>query len=209
MSVPQTNPVIIFPAAKPELKLTLSPFAAGRAEARNASHEAMVRLNLEQDHEALRDREANLRDYETRLREWQAQIESTLQQPSVAAYAPPVPVARIPSLAPFEDDTALHTSWEKFHRARELLEAEQAHVRDDRLNLKETASLLKRHETALNAREASLAQREALLAAALTAQQAEPAKQPSAILRFTQSPFNLAKAVFGGKAAAQESAAQE
>ncbi len=77
-------------------------------------------------------------------------------------------------------------------------------MRDDRLNLKETAALLKRHEMALTAREASLAQREATLAAALAAQQAEPVKQPSAILRFTQSPFTLAKSVFGGKSGTQE-----
>jgi hypothetical protein len=199
-----TNPVIVFPAAKPELKLTLSPFAADRAEARNASQEAQERHNLDQDHEALRDREANLRDYETRLRLWQAQIESSLQSPPLAQYAPPVALGRAPSLAPFEGDVALQAAWEKFHRARELLEAEQAHLRDDRLNLKETAALLKRHEVALTAREENLAQREAILAAAVAAQQAEPVKQPSAILRFTQSPFNLAKSVFGGKSASQE-----
>jgi hypothetical protein len=200
--------VIIFPAAKPELKLSLAPFAAERAEARNASQEAMERQHLDQDHEALRDREANLRDYEARLRQWQAQIESTLQQPPVPAYVPPVSLARVPSVSPFEGDTALQAGWEKLHRARELLEAEQAHVRDDRLNLKETALVLKRHEAALDAREASLAQREAILASALAAQQAEPVKQPSAILRFTQSPFNLAKSVFGSRPP-QDSAAQE
>ncbi len=200
--------MIIFPAAKSEVKLSLPPFSAERAMARNANLEALERHNLDQDHEALRDREANLRDYEARLRLWQAQIESSLQPP-VAQYVPPVALGRAPSISPFEGDTALQAGWEKLHRARELLEAEQAHVRDDRLNLKETAVILKRHEESLNAREAALAQREAVLAAALAAQQAEPAKQPSAILRFTQSPFNLAKSVFGGKAASQESASQE
>jgi len=200
MASSNTNPVIVFPAAKPELKLTLSPFSAERAEARNASQEAQERHNLEQDHEELRDREANLRDYESRLRQWQAQIESTLQQPAPVQYVAPA-IARMPSLSPFEGDAALQAGWEKLHRARELLEAEQAHLRDDRLNLKETAALLKRHEVALTAREDSLAQREAMLAAAIAAQQAGPVRHPSAILRFTQSPFTLAKAVFGGKAA--------
>jgi hypothetical protein len=195
MASSNTNPVIIFPAARPELKLTLTPFSAERAEARNASHEAQERHNLEQDHEELRDRESNLRDYEARLRLWQAQIENSAHQP-----APAPAIARM-SLSPFEGDAALQAGWEKLHRARELLEAEQAHLRDDRLNLKETAALLKRHEVALTAHEASLAQREAMLAAAIAAQQAEPMRQPSAILRFTQSPFTLAKAVFGGKAA--------
>jgi hypothetical protein len=201
MSASNTNPVIAFPAARPELKL--SSLSADRPDAVQAS-QAMERHHLDQDHEALRDREANLRDYESRLRLWQAQIESSLQPPPVASYVAPVALGRAPSISPFEGDAALQSGWEKLHRARELLEAEQAHVRDDRLNLKETAALLKRHETALTAREASLAQREATLAAALTAQQAEPVKQPSAILRFTQSPFTLAKSVFGGKSASSE-----
>ncbi len=198
MSGSNTNPVIAFPAAKPELKLT------SLAERTEAASQAMERHTLEQDHEELRDREANLRDYESRLRLWQAQIESTLQQPPVAQYVAPVPLTRIPSVSPFEGDAALQAGWEKLHRARELFEAEQAHLRDDRLNLKETAALLKRHEIALTAREASLAQREATLAAMLAAQQAEPVKQPSALLRFTQSPFTLAKSVFGSKSGTQE-----
>lgn len=204
MPGPHTNPVIAFPANKPELKLSQSPFSAERAEARSAREDVLERRNLDQDHEALRDREANLRDYETRLRQWQAQLESTLAQPPVAQYVPPVTLGRIPSISPFEGDAALQAGWEKLHRARELLEAEQAHVRDDRLNLKETAALLKRHEMALTARETSLAQREATLAAAMAAQLAEQTKQPSAILRFTQSPFTLAKSVFGGKSASSE-----
>ena len=198
MSGSNTNPIIAFPAARPELKLS------SLADRTEAASQAMERHHLDQDHEALRDREANLRDYETRLRVWQAQIESTLQQPPAAQYVAPVSLGRVPSVSPFEGDAALQAGWEKLHRARELLEAEQAHVRDDRLNLKETAALLKRHEAALTAREASLAQREAILAATLAAQQAEPVKQTSAILRFTQSPFMLAKSVFGGKSGTQE-----
>ena len=180
MPTPNTNPIIVFPAPKPEIKLSL--FASDRADSAIASQAMMERHNLDQDHEALRDREANLRDYETRLRQWQAQLETTLQQPPTPQYIAPVGLGR----------------------ARELLEAEQAHVRDDRLTLKETAALLKRHEAALTAREASLAQRESILAVATAAQLAENVKQPSAILRFTQSPFTLAKSVFGGKTAASE-----
>ena len=199
---PNTNPIIVFPAPKPEIKLSL--FASDRAESAIASHALMERHNLDQDHEALRDREANLRDYETHLRQWQAQLETTLQPPPTPQYIAPVALGRVPSVSPFEGDATLQAGWEKLHRARELLEAEQAHVRDDRLNLKETAALLKRHEAALMAREASLAQRESILAAATAAQHAENVKQPSAILRFTQSPFTLAKSVFGGKSAAAE-----
>jgi len=191
------NPVIAFPAAKPELKL--APHVAERPELSGAGN-ATERHHLDQDHEALRDREANLRDYEARLRAWQAQIESGLQTPAVAHYIAPVALGRVPSVAPFEGDAALQAGWEKLHRARELLEAEQAHVRDDRLNLKETAALLQRHEAALTAREASLAQREELLAAATAAHLAAGnVKPPSAMARLTSAPFAMAKSVFGSK----------
>lgn len=190
------HPVIAFPAAKPELKL--SPHSADRAEA-SAAGQAVERHNLDLDIEALRDREANLRDYEARLRTWQAQIENGLQQPPVAQYVAPVALGRIPSVPPFEGDATLQAGWEKLHRARELLEAEQAHGRDDRLNLKETAALLQRHEAALTAREASLAQREELLAAATATHLAESVKPQSAMARLTNAPFAIAKSVFGSK----------
>ena len=197
-ALPSQNPVIAFPAARPELRLSSSP---DRHDAASAAE----RHNLDQDHEALRDREANLRDYEARLRAWQAQIESGLAQPPVAQYIAPVSLGRVPSVSPFDGDAALQAGWEKLHRARELLEAEQAHVREDRLNLKETAALLKRHEAALMARETSLAQREEMLSAATLAQQAEAAvKPPSAMARLTGVPFAIAKTVFGGKSPEQE-----
>ncbi len=193
------NPVIAFPT-RPELKL--SSFAE-RAEASNAATE---RVHLDQDHEALRDREANLRDYEARLRAWQAQIENGLAQPPAAQYIAPVSLSgRGPSTSPFEGDAALQAGWEKLHRARELLEAEQAHVRDDRLNLKETAALLKRQEASLMAREEALAQREQQFAEATAARLAEATvKPPSAIGRITGVPFAIAKSVFGGKTPEQE-----
>ena len=199
MPTSSTNPVIAFPAPKPELRLA---HASERAEVTSAS-QAAERHILDQDYEALRDRETNLRDYEARLRAWQAQIESGLQQPATPHYVSPIAMSRVPSMAPFEGDTALQAGWEKLLRARELLEAEQAHVRDDRLNLKETAALLKRHEVALMARETSLAQREEFLAAATAAQVVESAK-PSTITRLTMAPFAIAKSVFGSKSPMRE-----
>jgi len=187
------SPVIAFPAARPELRL--SSFAE-RAEAASAAAE---RIHLDQDHEALRDREANLRDYEARLRAWQTQIENGLSQSPLAQFATPGAPARVPSTSPFEGDAALQAGWEKLHRARELLEAEQAHVRDDRLNLKETAALLKRHEASLMAREQALAQREEQLTTAMAARVVEAAKPQSAVARITGVPFAIAKSVFGGK----------
>lgn len=164
---------------------------------------AADRVNLDADIEALRDRENNLREYEARLRAWQAQLEGSMPPQPSGHYVAPV-FGRPPSHTPFEGDAALQAGWEKLMRARELLEAEQAHVRDDRLNLKETAAILKRHEAALTAREAGLAQREAILAAAMTvAQPAEGAKS-STMTRLTQAPFAIAKSVFGSKSPMRE-----
>ena len=192
------NPVIAFPAAKPELKL--APSAASRAEP-SAASQAVERHTLNREIEALRDRETNLRDYEARLRAWQEQIDSSIAEPVEPIYNSSSTLGRTLSGSPVEADAALQMAWEKLHRARELLEAEQAHVRDDRLHLKETEAMLKRHESALMAREASLAQREEILAAALAAQAAEPVRPPSALARLTHTPFALAKSVFGGKPA--------
>jgi hypothetical protein len=194
-----SNPVIAFPAAKPELKL--APSVASRAEpsaASEAASQAVERHTLNREIEALRDRETNLRDYEARLRAWQEQIDSSVAAPVEPIYNSSSTLGRTFSGSPVEADAALQMAWEKLHRARELLEAEQAHVRDDRLHLKETEAMLKRHESALMAREANLAQREEILTAALAAQAAEPVRQPSALARITHTPFALARSVFGG-----------
>jgi hypothetical protein len=195
---PAMNPVIAFPAAKPELKL--AQHAASRAEP-SAARQAVERHSLNQDMEALRDRETNLRDYEARLRALQAQLDSGFAAPVAASYGSQPPVGRTFSNSPIEPDPALQLGWEKLHRARELLEAEQAHVRDDRLHLKETEAMLKRHESALLAREASLSLREEQLAAAMAARLAEPVRQPSALARLTHTPFAMAKSVFGSRPA--------
>ncbi len=197
MNAQPANPVIAFPATQPDLRL------AG-AERDDSVSLAVERQTLEQDHEALRDREANLQDYEVRLRLWQAQIESGLQQPPAGHYVAPISLGRVPSVSPFEGDASLQAGWEKLHRARELLEAEQAHVRDDRLNLKETAIVLKRHEAALAAREANVARREVLLANPPAQPEEIVVKVPSALSRLTGVPFAIAKSVFGGKTPEQE-----
>jgi hypothetical protein len=198
---PAMNHTISFPAPKPEL--ILSQHIAERAEP-SAAKQSSERYSLDQDLEALRDREANLREYEAHLRAWQAQIEGGLPQPAPAHYNAPAFHGLTLSGSPFEGDAALHAAWEKLHRARELLEAEQTHVRDDRLNLKETAAQLQRHEAALVARETNLAKREELLAEASARMVEEIKHSPSAIARLTQVPFNMAKSVFGRKPADHE-----
>jgi hypothetical protein len=159
---------------------------------------------MDEDMEALRLREANLREYESHLRDWQGQIEKGQTQSSPPHYIAPAVMVRSPSGTPFECDPSLHTAWDRLIRARELLEAEQAHLRDDRLNLKESAAVLRRREEALAVREARLAQREEQLSAAVDASIVEHTSS-SALARFTQAPFAMAKSVFSSKAKSEKS----
>lgn len=183
------NTHIAFPPPKPELKLP--------SHSRHPHVPDPQRVAAD-DMEALREREANLRAYESHLRAWQEKIEK--EQPAGAApqYVNPVAMSRQVTGAPFEGDPALHAAWDKLIRARELLEAEQAHLRDDRLNLKEVAAGLKRREDAVSVREARLALREDEFSAAVDASISEHTKA-SALARFTQAPFAIAKSVFGSK----------
>lgn len=139
-----------------------------------------------------REREANLRAYEEKLRTWQAQLDA--QSAQVAGGLPP---PRAASRAPFAADAGVEAAWEKFYRARALLEAEQHQLRDDRLALRELDADLKRREAALAEREARLVAREQALASAATAAVvAEAERASSAMQRLTQAPFLAAKAVF-------------
>lgn len=152
---------------------------------------------LAADLEALREREMNLRDYEARLRAWQAQLDEALVKPPALTADMPggsgAPFARTASGSPFATDPTLQAAWEKFHRARALLEAEQNQMRDDRIVLRETELSLKRREAELAQREAALAERERLVMAAI---ERSPA---SAVQRLTQAPFEAAKAIFSAR----------
>ena len=194
------NSTITFPPARPVLKLTRSSATKSPVAPSDEKWAATLteeRRRLLEDQEALRVREDNLREYESRLRTLQAELEAGGAVVNSSARGSVTPFVRPSSKAPFENDTALQAAWEKLHRARELLEAEQAHLRDDRLNLKEATSALKRREDALALREARLAQREEQFNAALEASIAEQTKAASSPLaRFTQAPFAMAKSVF-------------
>lgn len=176
------NTVIAFPANKPELKLSSHPVTSEE------------RRRFDDDMEILRQREANLRDYEARLRTWQERIEQGQGQSNPPQFVAPASLAHTPSGTPFESEV-LNVAWDKLIRARELLEAEQAHLRDDRLNLKEANAALKRREDALLLREARLMQREEQVNAAMEATIAEQTKA-STLTRLTQAPFAIAKSVF-------------
>jgi hypothetical protein len=127
--------IISFPTPEPELKVARPPaekWAATLAE---------ERLRLQEDQDSLRERESNLREYESRLRMLQAEIEAgrtiaSASTPIVAQRSTPPMFQRPSSRAPFTDDPALQVAWEKLHRAREILEAEQKNLRDDRVSIR-------------------------------------------------------------------------
>ena len=150
--------------------------------------QSAAQRELAADIEALREREANLREYEARLRAWQAQLD--------ARGAPPAPGSNTPfmqsvSQLPFSSDSLLASSWEKFHRARALLESEQKQMRDERMMMREAEISLKRREMELAAREEQVARREQQLASPSSGSTppTEQKKGPSAVERFTKAPF--------------------
>jgi len=169
-------PDITFPARPVELRL--------RRPVTQPSTLAAEQLRLQQDLAALQEREENLRRYEEHLRAWQAQIEQG-RTPTTA----PVATMRPGSLTPFPHDESLKEAWAKLHRARELLEVEQRHLRDDRLLQLEEQQALAKREAALAARETKLEQREQQLAAR------EARATSGGLLGLTRGPFHFARSV--------------
>jgi hypothetical protein len=194
--------IVKFPTAEAELKL------ARPSSEKWAASLAEERLRLQEDQDSLRERETNLREYEARLRILQAEIEAGRTVPPLPV-AQPAPVAapalapgrstpplfqRPSSRAPFGDEVALQAAWEKLHRAREILEAEQKNLRDDRISLQDLDVMLRQRMEELAEREAVVTQREAIVAAAVAPLEPIPEGEPevSAVTRFTRS-------VFGGR----------
>lgn len=194
---------ITFPPAAPTLKIA-SRSGANPPSEKWAATLTEERRRLHEDQEALREREANLRDYEARLRALQAEIEAGRGAPPVTATrTTSTPFMRPTSKAPFADDAALQAAWEKLHRARELFEAEQAHLRDERIVLNDQQAEVKQREEAVTARESNVAAREQLIAAtqtsAVTGEPVASEHTMSAMTRLTRGPFNMARSVFGSK----------
>jgi hypothetical protein len=140
----------------------------------------------------LRTREEHLRAYEQRLRALQEEVEAG----RTAAVRPPAPTFSSPSSRHPFDDGSLQSAWDKLYRARALLEAEQSHLRDDRLSLADEQKRLSEREERLAAREALLATAQAVAAAASVPSVAVMTETESAISRLTKAPFSLAKSVF-------------
>ena len=157
-------------------------------------HQTAAQREMEDDLEALRERESNLREYEARLRAWQAQLDERAAKPATASEPPFVHGV---SQLPFSSDSLLASSWEKFHRARAILESEQKQMRDERMMMRDAELTLKRKETELAAREQELAYREKkLLGATPTPLVEEPKKGLSAMERLTAAPFRAARSAF-------------
>lgn len=148
---------------------------------------------LADEFEALREREENLRAYEARLRAWQEQLDAVSGLPGVGRMVSPVSGSRPPF--PTAGDGELQDSWEKFYRARSLLQAEQNQLRDERMTLRDRETALQRREAELAAREALVAAREALVCGAVAAEDEKKAASP--VRRLTQAPFLAARSVLG------------
>jgi hypothetical protein len=151
--------------------------------------ESAERLRLEAEWQALREREENLRAYEAQLRAMQADIDGRREPESTT------------SISPFPaGELSLQSAWDKLIRARELLDSEQAHFRDDRLAMKAEMAEFTRRLANIAAREESVMVREQALAAAEAGGQAgEPMAVEhtmSVMTRLTRNPFDFARSVF-------------
>lgn len=122
-----------------------------REEGTRQQHEAMQiaqeRRRWHEDLDLLREQETNLREYEARLRQLQAQLEAD----RVLWFS-----SRPTSRSPFQDDAAVKAAWEKLQRATDLLEAERAVFRDERMAMRELEADIKRREARLNEGDAGM-----------------------------------------------------
>lgn len=159
------------------------PQREGKAAAKPSTSSA-AQVELAADMEALRERETNLREYEERLRSWQAQLDARVG-PGGPTLGSGTPFIQGVSQMPFSSDSLLASSWEKFHRARAILESEQKQMRDERMMMREAEVSMKRRELALADREERVAAREKQFAAP----EQKEKKPPTAMERLTKGPF--------------------
>jgi hypothetical protein len=168
------------------------------------SSQSEVQHQIAEDLAHLRDREENLRAYEVRLRAMQVELEAQRDQFRAPARLQPAPsltsspFASPSSRNPF-DDGSLQAAWDKLHRARALVEAEQSHLREDRLALNDERTSLKRREDALAAREARFAALHQPKADSAPVAAVVAEDDSSKLSKFTRSPFAMAKSVFSAK----------
>jgi hypothetical protein len=99
---------------------------------------------------------------------------------------------------PVSYQEALQAAWDKLYRARAILEAEQAHLRDDRIALQGELESIQQREQMVAAREQRLLQLEQQ--AELDRAEEEAARLgQSALGRITRVPFDMARSVFSAR----------
>jgi hypothetical protein len=90
---------------------------------------------------------------------------------------------------------SLQEAWDKLYKARAILEAEQNHLRDDRIAFQGEIDAVVAREQMVAAREARIQQLEMSIAQDYA--EANEAGQQSAISKITRAPFDMARSVFG------------
>jgi hypothetical protein len=93
---------------------------------------------------------------------------------------------------------SLQEAWDKLFKARSILEAEQNHLRDDRIAFQGEIDAIVAREQNLAAREYRMEQLE-LRVALDVAEAAEARSEESTISKLTRAPFDMARSVFGQK----------
>ena len=172
-----------------------------REESTRQQHEAMQiaqeRRRWHEDLDLLREQETNLREYEARLRQLQAQLEADR-----VLWFSSRPVSR----SPFQDDAAVKAAWEKLQRATDLLEAERAVFRDERMAMRELEADIKRRENKLDELGGKLTDQEKRMRSLPTPLTGTAPSLPSGVSAATKplkvlsrAPFEMAKSLLGRK----------
>ena len=159
---------------------------AGRLQ-QEATRLARERRRWHDDLDLLREQEKNLHEYEARLRQVQAQLEAD----RVLWFS----ARGTSSRSPFTDDPALKEAWQKLQRATELLEAERANFRDEKLVWAEREAQLRRREEKVKELLDKIEARNALP----PPEASSVAVSVAAVKSITRAPLEVAKAVFTGK----------
>ena len=94
--------------------------------------------------------------------------------------------------------TALQEAWDKLYRARAILEAEQSHLRDDRIALQGEIDAIRQREQLVANREWHIQEYERMVALE-RAEEAEKKESESTLSKLTRAPFDMARSVFGQK----------
>ena len=93
---------------------------------------------------------------------------------------------------------SLQEAWDKLYKARAILEAEQNHLRDDRIALQGEIEALNARDQAVAARELRIQQIE-LQAELARADEEEARASESPFAKLTRAPFRIARSVFDPK----------